>query len=269
MPSGGQLRAASPSSRHASRERLALRLVLRSASRSVLLACLIRPCGPHRLIRSLLPRRLAFFSSAHRLAPCLVSPGSPPHSTSETGRNNRRAIIDWRADGGRGHDCLLASWRWTDGGGCLPRMAMGGGRSSTADGCGRRAWLFACLGAIGGAARSSLLPVSSAHPISHHLIEGDLSFPFRPTPSRLLFSACLLGLVPPSPAGGCVGCGMACVGGRAGLFACLLSCPCRSLTAFVRSLLYAPCRLRRCAYLWRRGAFYGLFLPLTCRRWRF
>ena len=50
------------------------------------------------------------------------------------------------------------------------------------------------------------------------------SFPFRPTPSRLLFSACLLGVVPPSPAGGCVGCGMACGGGRAD---CLLafSCP--------------------------------------------
>ena len=41
-------------------------------------------------------------------------------------------------------------------------------------------------------------------------------FPFRPTPSRLLFSVCLLGLVPPSPAGGCVGCGMVCGGGRDG-----------------------------------------------------
>lgn len=71
--------------------------------------------------------------------------------------------------------------------------------------------------------------ISSAHPIGYgppgHLIglvpgsshrRGGASFPFRPTPSRLLFSACLPWLVPPSPAGGCAGCGMACGGGRAG-----------------------------------------------------
>lgn len=104
----------------------------------------------------------------------------------------------------------------------------------------------------------SLFP-SSAHPIgsatahfpsliisSSHLIDGEKEppFPFRPTPSRLLFSACLLGFVPPSPAGGCDGCGMACGGGRA---TCLLafSCPvplsrCRSFAVAIRSVSIVP-----------------------------
>lgn len=167
------------------------------------------------LIRSL----LLVGSSAR---PCLVSPGSPSHRQAGRGGaiggrrfiGGRRllACLGWRraagghrrrlaAGGGRGRGCLLASGRWTE------RLD-----------------------------HSSIVSLfsSSAHPIDevpahpHHLIISstgeESSFPFRPTPSRLLFSACLLGVVPPSPAGGCVGCGMACGGGRAD---CLLafSCP--------------------------------------------
>lgn len=155
-------------------------------------------------------------------------------------------------------------------GGYRLRMAAGGGSDGVAVGAGSSCLL--ALVAMDGAARSSLLPPS------HRLIQsatiprgipstgrGFLFLFARPPPACSSRFACL-GLVPPSPAGGCVGCGMACGGGREDLFACLLSCPCRSLTAFVRSLLYAPCRLRRCVYLWRCGAFYGLFRPLTCRR---
>lgn len=114
----------------------------------------------------------------------------------------------------------------------------------------------------GGSVISSPHLIGSSNRLGSRVIPSTgrwFLFLFRPTPSRLLFSACLPWLVPPSPAGGCVGCGMACGGGREGLFACLLSCPCRSLTAFVRSLLYASCRLRRCAYFGRCWAFYGIF----------
>lgn len=143
-------------------------------------------------------------------------------------------------------------------GGANGERSLAGGHRRCADGGERMAlaWLLACLGAMNGAARSFLdrfflpiigssnrlglgsfhhLIISSSHPIDWE----EPSFPFRPTPSRLLFSACLLWLVPPSPAGGCNGCGMTCGGGRGG---CLLafSCPV-PLTPLplVRSLLYA------------------------------
>lgn len=66
-------------------------------------------------------------------------------------------------------------------------------------------------------------------------------FPFRPTPSRLLFFACLPWLVPPSPAGGCAGYDMACGGGRLGLLACVLVSRSALSLPLVRSLLYALC----------------------------
>lgn len=114
--------------------------------------------------------------------------------------------------------------------------------------CRRRSSWSVCLPRNGGRRGGSVISCSSHRLIqstrhrlrlgsSHHLIDGDgASSPFRLTPSRRLFSACLLWLVPPSPAGGCAGRGMACGGGRAALFACLLSCPCRSL-APARSLV--------------------------------
>lgn len=224
-----------PSSRHAFRGRVVPRLVSRLVPRLVLLACLgcpaglIRssggsllpasPCPSHprsRLVCCLLlsvrlslgcllpSRRLI------RFAPRLVLPRLPVLTTSKTGRE----WIGGLMSGVVMVACLLRmaagdgyGWR-TDGGDCLPRMATGCGRSSTADGCGRWRGLLACLGAMDGAARSSLdrfFPLSS----SHHLIISstgrNLLFPFRPTPSRLLFSACLPTLVPPSSAGGCAG----------------------------------------------------------------
>lgn len=90
----------------------------------------------------------------------------------------------------------------------------------------------ACLSLGGGRGRlGRFLFLLSAHPIdkasatarlipsAHHLIDGDVPlvsffFILPLTPSRRLFSACLLWLVPPSPAGGCAGRGMACGGGR-------------------------------------------------------
>lgn len=146
-----------------------------------------------------------------------------------------------------------------------------------------RAALAACLPCGDGRGGSVIFSlISSAHPIGYgppgHLIglvpgsshrRGGASFPFRPTPSRLLFSACLPWLVPPSSAGGCAGCGMACGGGRRGLLACVLISRSALSLPLVRSLLYASCRSCRCACPGRCGAFYGLFLPLTCRRWRF
>lgn len=228
----------------------AARPVSRLAPRPALLAYLICPAWSHRLIRlsshPLVPARLIRSLRVPLLASSR-SPLSSAHRLALASYRSAPRCIDKRD--GEGTQSTACCHRM--------RMAAGAGR-----GC------LLVLGAIGGAARSSLLPISSAHPIgyppviqsSHHPIDGEgPSFPFRLTPSRLLFSACLPGLVPPSPAGGCVGCGMACDGGREGLFACLLSCSCRSLTAFVRSLLYAPCRLRRCAYLGRCRAFHGLF----------
>lgn len=244
-----------------------------SARLSVRLACLphmppLRFSSAHHLIRSPFPRRLASSSSAHRLAPCLVSPGSPPHSTSGTGRHERRAIIYWRADGGEHR---------TDGGVCLLTSDGDGLRAVIDGGWLRAAGVAVCL-PLGDGRSGSIVPQSflnrSSFPLigssnrlgpgsSHHLIissTGDeSSFPFRLTPSRLPFSVCLLWLVPPSPAGGCVGCGMACGGGRAD---CLLAfsspVPLSRCRSFARC--YMPCVARAArSFLGRRWAFYGLF----------
>lgn len=131
------------------------------------------------------------------------------------------------------------------------------------------------LGAMGGAARSSLLPISSAHQIGYgspgssnrlgsRVIPSTgrwLSFPFRPTPSRLLFSVCLPWLVPPSPAGGCAGCGMACGGGRAGCLRAFSSpVPLSRCRSFARC--YTP-RVAR-AVVPTRGVV-GHFMGYFCR----
>lgn len=228
----------------------------RFSSRSSLRPSARPACLPHTPMRSssahppprvpLLVSSARFFSSAHRLAPASYRPA--PRLIRQAGR-----------------------------GGTI------GGRSSIS---GRR--LLACLGAMDGAARSFLdrfsfpLIVSSnrrgpgSGSSPHHLIissshrrGGTFFFLFRPTPSCLLFSTCLLWLVPPSPAGGCEGCDMACGGGRE---VCLLafSSPCRSLRCRSFARCYTICVNRAArSCLGCCGAFYGLFFPLSCRRWRF
>ena len=215
------------------------------------------PHGSHHLIRSprvsLLASSARLSSSAHRLAPVSYRPAPRIIDKRGGGRGrNRMAAYRYAADGGRrvGHRCGAAV-------ACLPRMAAGAVGGVIGGGWDGWRALVACLSWGRWAGRLGHLS-SPSHRLIPSTREGP-SFSFRLTPSRLLFSVCLPWLVPPSPAGGCAGCGMACGGGRDGLFACLLSCPCRSLTAFVRSLLYARCRFRRCAYLGRCGAFYGLF----------
>lgn len=129
------------------------------------------------------------------------------------------------------------------------RMAAGGGRLSVANG-GRLRVVAACLswGRWAGRLGHLLSLISSAHPIgygspgsSHR--QGGVFFSFSPAPpSRLLFSVCLPWLVPPSPAGGCGGCGMACGGGRAG---CLLAFS--SPVPLSRSRSFACCYTPRVA----------------------
>lgn len=253
-PSGGQLWAASPSSRHASRGRLAARLasrlVLRSASRSVLLACLIRPCGPRRLIRSPLPRRLAFFSSAHRPAPCLVSPSSPPHRQA-----GRGGTIGWRSSTGGRRLLACLGWRRADGGVCL-LASDGNGRRAVIDGGWLRAagvGVASCLPRVDGRS-GSIVPRSfldrSSFPLIvssnrrgpgsfHHLIVPSTGMDFlflfaRPPPACSSRLACL-GLFPrPRPGDAWAAAWLAAAGGTA---ACLRSrVPCRSLAA-ARSLV--------------------------------
>lgn len=224
-------------------ERLASRLVLRSVSRPVLLACLIRPCGPHRLIRPHGFRCLSHpLASSRRLigSPLPRIARLPVSSTSGTGRSDRRAAFHRRA--------AVA---------CLPRMATGCGRSSTAAGCGRRAWawLLACLGTMDGAARSfldrfSFLLIGSSNrrgpgssPSSHHLIDGGgVFFSFSPDP----LPPALLGLLAwgcsPVPGRGMRGLRHGLRRRACGLFACVLI-PCAALSLpLVRSLLYDLCQ---------------------------
>lgn len=86
------------------------------------------PLGPSCLLASyahagLIGSSARLSSSAHRFALCLVSPGSPPHSTSETGRHDRRVIIGVRA-----WSWMLACLGWRRAaGGHRRRMAAGGG----------------------------------------------------------------------------------------------------------------------------------------------
>ena len=236
---------------HTAWERLVLRSAPRPVSRPVLLACLIRPCGPHRLIGSPLAR-IAWLPAPF----------------------DKRDGAEQSAGGGR---CLVmrltAGIGWRAAAACLPRMAMGGGRSSTADGCGRRAlaWLLACLGSMDGAARSFLdrssFP-SSSHPIdeapapfiissSHR--RGGTFFSFSPDP----LPPALLGLL----AWGCSP-----VSGRGmrglrhglrrrvcGLFACVLVSRAALSLPLVRSLHMPYVARAARSFLGRRWAFYGLF----------
>lgn len=110
-------------------------------------------------------------------------------------------------------------------------------------------------------------PISSAHPIdeghgygssSHHLIDGDWSsFPFRPTPSRLLFSVCLLGACSPVPGRGMRGLRHGLRRLACGLLACVLVYRFALSLPLVRSLLYALCR-SCCSFL--PGVLCGVFM---------
>lgn len=174
-----------------------------------LLACIVCPSGlivlsayhltrspPARLIRS--PRVPLLASSvrlshrlivspltSYRLAPRIIDKRGGEKMRSSSAGGHRRRM----ADGGRcRRGCLLAS----DGVGS-DGVAVGAGPSC-----------LLVMGAMGGAGGHLSSPsprlIPSAmpppgHPIdlaSGHPIDGEgASFPFRPTPSRLLFSACL------------------------------------------------------------------------------
>ena len=213
-------------------------------------SCLLASYAPlrfssaHHLIRSPFPRRFASSSSAHpvRPPPCLVSPGSQLHSTSGTGRHERRAIIDWRADGGErrtdGGVCLLTSdgdgawavidgeWRLAAGVGvaaCLPR---GDGLSGSIV---PRSFLFSTRRLIQSARSRLRLIISSSHRRG-----GAFFFPFRLPPAGSSRFACF-GLFPrPRPGDVRAAVWLAAAGGAA---ACLRSrVPCR-YSAAARSLV--------------------------------
>lgn len=260
-------------------ERLAPRLVPRFAprpvSRLVLLACLICvPCGSHRLVVSSARLSLGGLLSSRRLigSPLARIALAPRPIDKRDGARRKRDRLR-ASDGGR----LLAYHGWRRGvvGGHRRRMAAGVGVG------------VGCLLASGRWTerldRSSIVSLfpSSAHPIGSApapfiipslIISStgrNLLFPFRPTPSRLLFSACLLWLVPPSPAGGCEGYDMGCGGWRlTGLLASRHAVPLSRCRSFARCYMICVNRAAR-SCLGCCGAFYGLFCPLSCRRWRF
>lgn len=185
----------------------------------------------HRLIGSPL--------TSYRLAPRIIDKRGGEKMRSSSAGGHRRRM----ADGGRCRGCLLAS----DGVGRSSAVDGGGRVACLSWGvlpldvwrCRRRrtvwawAWLLACPGGGGDGWDGSVISSShligssnrlrfspgSSHRLGSWIIPSTgswLLFHFSLTPSRLLFSACLPWLVPPSPAGGCAGCGMACGGGRAG-----------------------------------------------------
>lgn len=258
---------------------LAWLLFLAAADYAPVSACLHRmSLGPHRLIRLSshplspcpshpLPTGSAAclirspLSSSHRLAPYLVSPGSPYYR--QAGRGENAILIGGRtsaADGGR----RAVSWMLA----CL------GWRRERWRCCRCGAVLLACHGGDGRGGRSSLLPSHRLNLIGYgsrviksawvpgHPIDGNgffffffFSFPPDPLPPALLGLLALGLFPPPSPAGGCAGCGMACGGGR--LAACLRSSSPRSALSLplVRLLLCDPCRSCRSFLL---GVLWGV-----------
>ena len=175
-----------PSSHHASgASRPSSRSSLRPSVRPACLPHMPR-CGSRRLIissaRLSLGGLLPHHRLAHRLAPCLVSPGSPPHRQAKRGETKTRSAAGGHRRCADGGGCLLAS------DGCWLRVVIDGGW--------RLAWLLACLGAMDGAARSFLdrssFPIiGSSNRLGpgsfHHLIIsshrlGGTFFPFSPDP---------------------------------------------------------------------------------------
>lgn len=247
-------------------------------------------CLPHTPMR---------FSSAHRLigsprVPLLVSSARLPHrrlafffaaligSPLASYRPAPRPIRHDGRGGAKTQSATGGHRRCADGGermaaaACLPRMetTAEAGRAVIGGASLRRRGLFACLGAMDGAARSFLdrfsFPlIGSSNRLGpgsfHHLIvpshrRGGTFSPFSPAPPpRLLFSACLLWLVPPAGDGGCEG---LCHGLRRwafGLLACVLA-P-RSLSrcrSFARCYMLCVARAAR-SYLGCCEAFFGLF----------
>lgn len=260
-----------PSSHHASRGRLAARLasrlVLRSASRPVLLACLIRPAAvlvgssSHPLVSPSAACFLLIVSSARPL-PRIAWLPAPFDKRDGAGRT-----------AGGGHR------RCADGGGCL-LASDGDGRRAVIDG----GWLRAagvgvaacgCLLASGRGTerldRSSIVPLSlsSSHPIdeapapfiissSHR--RGGTFFPFSPDPlPPALLGLLARGLFPRPRPGDARTCVMACGGGRGGcLFAFSYPVPLSRCCSFARCYMTCVARAAR-SFLGRRWAFYGLF----------
>lgn len=204
-------------------ERLAPRLVLRSASRPVLLACLIRPCGPHRL--------------ASPSAACFLLVGSSARPLPRIARlpvlSDKRDVAERSAND---------YWRAVIGD---VRMAADGGRR-----------LLACLGAMDGAARSFLdrfsFPIiGSSNRLGpgsfHHLIvpshrRGGVFFFFSPDPLPPTLLGLLALACSPVPGRGMRELRHGLRRRACGLFACVLI-PCAALSLpLVRSLLYNLCQ---------------------------
>lgn len=241
-------------------------------------AALIVSSVPHGS-RCLSHRLALFIGSSCLLAcligssvrPCLVSLCSPSHRQAKRGWAKTRSSS--AADSGR----LLA----------CPGMAAGGGRCRR-----RRAWVGRGLLVCPVAAMwrdCRFFPLSSSHPIGSvpvpRLIQSSnrrrgFLFPFaRPPPVCSSLLACP-GLVPPSPAGGCAGCGMACDGGRAGCLLAFLvsrfahSAPARSLVAICPWVVALRCSIwgvvkRFTGYSCRYPVGVGVFqyMPLNGILW--
>lgn len=264
----------------------------RLAHRVVLLACLLA-LSAHR-----------FAPASYRLAPRLIDKQGGEGTQSTAGVSTGGLLAcpgavcpgtgggvvggGWRAmsaavaDSGR-RGLFACVWRASSGGvGTAACLSCDGERSAAAvmASPSGRAWvgrgLLACPGAAMWEGRlcrffsshrliqSATVPGSSNHPIDG---EGLLFIFARPPPVRSSRSACR-GLFPRPRPGEVRAWGMACGGGGC---ACLRS---SSPVPLSRSRSFAccymsPCRRFALFYPGRCVAIYGLFLPLSCRRWRF
>lgn len=197
----------------------------------------VSPFGPSRLIASYAPR----VSSAHPLTFLIGSSARslpriarlPVSSTSGTGRgcDRRRAA------------CLPASGRWTERFGHLssPSHPL---------------------------IQSARLVGSFNHPIDGG--GGGSFFSFSPDPLPPALLGLLAGACSPVPGRGMRGLRpwLAVAGGGADCLRSSSPVPLSRCRSFARC--YMPCVAScRCSYPGSCVAFYGLFRPLICRRWRF
>lgn len=212
------------------------------------------PFVSHRLIGS---PSVRLIRSPTGSAACLIPFASLIGSSSRLPASYRSAPrpIDKRSGakpqstaGGGGEWLTAAAWLlaypgWRRGGYRL-RMAAGGGSDGVA--VGEESSCLLALGAIDGAARSSLFPISSAHPIDG---EGP-SFPLSPDPLPPALLCLLAVACSPVLGRGCAGYGMVCGGGRA---CCLLAFS--SPVPLSRSRSFARCYMPRvaCAVVPIRG----------------
>lgn len=194
--------------------------------------------------------------------------GEKPQSTAGVSAGEWRrllAFLGWRRE--------VIGYGW--------QRAAGGYRWRMADGC--ESWLLACPGGdgrggsvissphlIGSSNRLRLPRVIQSAWLPGHPIDGEVAFfSFSPDPLPPALLGLLAWACSPVPGRGMCWLRYGLRRRACGLLACVLISRSALSLPLVRSLLYASCRSCRCAYPGRCGAFYGLFLPLTCRRWRF